>query len=789
MEYNSNSSQYYSSVETISPFLKKIFKLLYYFSGSDSSITSQLIDEDGRPYRWIGVLNIILAIPVGVLAYFDSLSTDSDLITRIAVALFSYIGFIYFLKIICWLQVKTINAHYRIYIVTGTIITNIILGFSISFLYTLLFDNGWYKVKMNPIIIYSIIGFAIILYNIPIYIIYRNRNDFYHSLLEQKKNVLKERLQESREKISENFKIKTEIQGTKQSLDTILGETEKDSIKDILTNFENADDAKSLESYGDYQFFLLKNYEKALEIYNHALSFNAENIDVLKKKTNTLRALQKIDEAKETEDKFLDLEKRALFSQNLSLDIYLKKIVFSNTNFYGAFEWPLQKNINILLGRNGYGKSHLLSIILSLTQSEVKKLYDYNIIKKNVVTPASEIKILLESNKYKEELNNIQTSIADKQALRKTSGNKEIDNEIAVLLLKSEELQGLITYSTNLQNPFGKIPVLAIPDLRFINKSNNSTQQIKDDKAKSLLDYGAYHFIEDLSYEDVIQNFLTTIGIIYSLKRFDDDIFGLVDRVFKRLTGNTFEWEPIKPTQDKSGFIIKVKTEGTDEFLPIQKVSQGTLSILSIIGLIYNYLTLRYPHAARGEICKQTAVVFIDEIDAHLHPSWQQKLIGILRKEFPNIQFIITAHSPLIVAGSKEGEVSILRKSKDGFSIKTIDDNFIGISISEIFKRVFEIEENDETFNEIAALMPFQKMIEARIAALAAKAKLSATEQAELEKLQRQQDNFIYFDQVNNRQKNLDDIEQIKIELELKKMDNEELENKLNTLQQKNNLQ
>jgi predicted ATP-binding protein involved in virulence len=43
------------------------------------------------------------------------------------------------------------------------------------------------------------------------------------------------------------------------------------------------------------------------------------------------------------------------------------------------------------------------------------------------------------------------------------------------------------------------------------------------------------------------------------------------------------------------------------------------------------------------------AVVMIDELDLHLHPSWQQRVIGDLLKTFPNTQFIVTTHSPYII--------------------------------------------------------------------------------------------------------------------------------------------
>jgi predicted ATP-binding protein involved in virulence len=61
------------------------------------------------------------------------------------------------------------------------------------------------------------------------------------------------------------------------------------------------------------------------------------------------------------------------------------------------------------------------------------------------------------------------------------------------------------------------------------------------------------------------------------------------------------------------------------------------------------------------------ALVLIDEIDAHMHPSWQRSLLESLKELFPNVQFIATTHSPLIVAGLERTEIyNIARKGESG---------------------------------------------------------------------------------------------------------------------------
>lgn len=59
---------------------------------------------------------------------------------------------------------------------------------------------------------------------------------------------------------------------------------------------------------------------------------------------------------------------------------------------------------------------------------------------------------------------------------------------------------------------------------------------------------------------------------------------------------------------------------------------------------------------------EQPAVVFVDEIDLHMHPHWQQTIIQYLTEKFPNTQFIVTAHSPLIVQSAVDANVILLKR-------------------------------------------------------------------------------------------------------------------------------
>jgi energy-coupling factor transporter ATP-binding protein EcfA2 len=103
--------------------------------------------------------------------------------------------------------------------------------------------------------------------------------------------------------------------------------------------------------------------------------------------------------------------------------------------------------------------------------------------------------------------------------------------------------------------------------------------------------------------------------------------------------------------------------------VPVENLSDGYRSILSMTFELIRQLVKTYGAArifSGGDPTKVSApgVVLIDEIDVHLHPTWQRRVGHWFRKHFPNLQFIVTTHSPLICQAATVG--SIFRLPRPG---------------------------------------------------------------------------------------------------------------------------
>jgi predicted ATP-binding protein involved in virulence len=100
--------------------------------------------------------------------------------------------------------------------------------------------------------------------------------------------------------------------------------------------------------------------------------------------------------------------------------------------------------------------------------------------------------------------------------------------------------------------------------------------------------------------------------------------------------------------------------------IPFSALSDGYRAYISwIMDLLYNMLEASRENQFEG----LNGVVMVDEIDLHVHPSWQKTIISQVANAFPNLQFIFTTHSP-IVAGSVSSEnLWITKIAPDGSSI------------------------------------------------------------------------------------------------------------------------
>jgi predicted ATP-binding protein involved in virulence len=179
---------------------------------------------------------------------------------------------------------------------------------------------------------------------------------------------------------------------------------------------------------------------------------------------------------------------------------------------------------------------------------------------------------------------------------------------------------------------------------------------------------------------------------------------------------------------DEPGGSPRVEAMTPDGWIPLRRLGFGYQSQIAWLVDFASRMFERYPDSP--EPLAQPAVVLVDEIDLHMHPRWQRQIIDYLTELCPNTQFIVTAHSPLVVQAAAEANIVLLRREGDHVVIDNDPEVMSNWRVDQIL--------TSELFGLESARPP---QIEAQLKerrALLAKAKLTSRDRRRLDKLEAQ---------------------------------------------------
>jgi predicted ATP-binding protein involved in virulence len=115
-----------------------------------------------------------------------------------------------------------------------------------------------------------------------------------------------------------------------------------------------------------------------------------------------------------------------------------------------------------------------------------------------------------------------------------------------------------------------------------------------------------------------------------------------------------------------------VEAETSEGWVQIRRLSLGYQTALAWMTDLAVRMFEQYPDSPNP--LAEPAVCLVDEIDLHMHPKWQRELIQKLSTTFPKTQFIVTAHSPLIVQAAPNANIALLRRSKEKDTVEIVND-------------------------------------------------------------------------------------------------------------------
>lgn len=156
-------------------------------------------------------------------------------------------------------------------------------------------------------------------------------------------------------------------------------------------------------------------------------------------------------------------------------------------------------------------------------------------------------------------------------------------------------------------------------------------------------------------------------------------------------------------------FVVSVRSEqGRVEKLSLDQLSGGYRIMLALAADLARRMVQGNPHL--DDPLKSEAVVLIDEIELHLHPKWQQRILDDLRRTFPNAQFIVSTHSPQVLTTVEPQRIVELAREGDRIVAGATAGATYGAEAGDVLSVVMGVKERPE--NEFTkALEQYRQLV------------------------------------------------------------------------------
>jgi len=364
----------------------------------------------------------------------------------------------------------------------------------------------------------------------------------------------------------------------------------------------------------------------------------------------------------------------------------IDKLHLHNFRNFEEASFEFNKNFTVIIGENGTGKSSILqglrlaaaSFMLGIDEAE-----RYHIQREDVRRIDIESRFIPQKNcsfKASGELND--QPITWKRTLSRLGGRTDY-KEANELIEIAERLNKAV-------NEDFKEDV-DLPVICYFNTSRlwvDSYVTVKLKKKGARLQDGYARCVDNRTDKKSPMEWLKSASW-KKLKNKPDSV--LLDAVLEAIDICIPNWKPSEWDEDSDDLGGHYSQDDLSSFVPLSFLSDGLKTMGAMVAEIAYRCAILNPHYGKEAIRESKGIVLIDEIDMHLHPKWQRQVVNDLKKAFPNIQFIVTTHSPFIVQSLDSDELINLDA--------TINETPYKLSIQDVAADIMQVNTRSEKYS------------------------------------------------------------------------------------------
>lgn len=156
-------------------------------------------------------------------------------------------------------------------------------------------------------------------------------------------------------------------------------------------------------------------------------------------------------------------------------------------------------------------------------------------------------------------------------------------------------------------------------------------------------------------------------------------VYTLIKEIFKECL---VDGEFLSVRRQTLSPIVKVK----DAEVTLDKLSSGNLLLIErLLGLIRRmYSVCMLNKRPISEMTQIEGILLIDEVENHFHPQWQRRIVSILQNLFPNLQIIMTTHSPFVVSSVENAKIYVCESKIDYSIVRDITEDYSNLPVDEV---------------------------------------------------------------------------------------------------------